>query len=211
MTTLPAQMIDRGDKRPDPGPGQGTIYWHMLMKDQPQVVALAAEAQQRLARFTGLHMTPLDRLHMTTMIAGPAQDFTDDQLDQMIKITDDLLSRTPRITVTLSEILYHPEAIMLAVKPAQALMPVRDAVQTATQTVTGKRPDSNPPRWLPHVTICYSTSAKPAAPIIAALGPQLPGREIQVSAVNLVIQNGPERLWDWHTVGTVRLPAPART
>jgi hypothetical protein len=100
---------------------------------------------------------------------------------------------------------------MLAVTPAQALMPVRDAVQAATQLVTGKNPPTDTPRWTPHVTISYSTSAKPAGPIIAALGPQLPGCEIQVSAASLVIQHGPERLWDWHTIGTVHLPAPART
>ena len=211
MTTLPVQMIDRWASRSEPGPGQGTVYWHMLMNDHPQVVSLATKAQQRLAPFTGLHMTPLERLHMTTMIAGPSHDFSDDQLHRMIEAAGDLLSRTPPIAVTLGQILYHPEAIMLAVTPAQALMPVRDAVQAATQLVTGKNPPTDTPRWTPHVTISYSTSAKPAGPIIAALGPQLPSCEIQVSAVSLVIQHGPERLWDWHTIGTVHLPAPART
>ena len=58
MTTLPVQMIDRWASRSEPGPGQGTVYWHMLMNDHPQVVSLATKAQQRLAPFTGLHMTP---------------------------------------------------------------------------------------------------------------------------------------------------------
>ena len=87
---------------------------------------------------------------MTTMIAGPAHDFSDDQLHRMIEAAGDLLSRTPPIAVTLGQILYHPEAIMLAVTPAQALMPVRDAVQAATQLVTGKTtrryPAVDPPR-----------------------------------------------------------------
>jgi 2'-5' RNA ligase len=129
----------------------------------------------------------------------------------MIKAAANLLSRTPPIAVRLGQILYHPEAIMLAVKPARALTPVRDAVQAATQLVTSKSPDADTSRWTPHVTISYSTSAKAADPIITALGPQLPGCEIKVSAVSLVIQHGPERRWDWQTIGTVHLPASTST
>jgi hypothetical protein len=64
---------------------------------------------------------------------------------------------------------------------------------------------------MPHVTICYSTASQPAAPIIDALGLELPSRQIQISELSLVVQHGPERDWNWTTIGTVRLPAPART
>ena len=80
MTTLPVQMVDRWQTRSEPGPGLGTVYWHMLMKDHPQVVDLAQQAQQRLTQSTGLHMTPIDSLHITTLIAGPSDRFTDKQL-----------------------------------------------------------------------------------------------------------------------------------
>jgi hypothetical protein len=60
-----------------------------------------------------------------------------------------------------------------------------------------------------HVTICYSTADQPAQPIIAALGRQLPECHIQISAISLVIQHGPERRWDWHTVKTIRLDGGA--
>ena len=49
------------------------------------------------------------------------------------------------------------------------------------------------------------------APIMAALGPQQRECQVQITTVSLVIQHGPERLWDWRTVGAVRLPAPAQT
>jgi hypothetical protein len=67
------------------------------------------------------------------------------------------------------------------------------------------------PNWMPHITICYSTASQPAAPIIDALGLELPSRLTQISALSLVIQHGPERDWNWTTLGTIRLPAPART
>jgi hypothetical protein len=101
-------MIDRWHNRAEPRPGEGTVYWHMLMNDHPPVVDMAQGVQQRLARLPGLHMTPLERLHMTTLLAGPSDHFSEDQLRQMIKIASAMLSKTPAITVTVGGILYHP-------------------------------------------------------------------------------------------------------
>ncbi len=206
MTALPEQMIDRWEHRADQAPGQDVVYWHVLMRDYPEVIALARDAQQRLANFPGLHMTPLEWLHMTTLVAGPAEEFTPSQLDLMAKTAATLLADVPPINATLSRILYHPEAIMLDVAPAKALVPIRNVARTATRLVTGhdhRKRDAA--RWVPHVTICYSTTHQPAAPIIAALGERLPVCEVRISTVSLVIQHGPERNWDWSTTSTARL------
>ena len=208
MNALPAQMRDRWHHRADPAPGEGTVYWHMPMSGYPQVTGLARDAQERLAPFGGLHMTPLERLHMTTMVAGPAASFSAGELDQMAMTATRLLSVMPPVTVTLGRVLYHPEAIMLGVSPAEALIPVRQAALTATRLVTGRdRPQGDPERWTPHITVCYSTAYQPAAPLIAALGESVPRCEIQISALSLIIQQGPERRWDWDTIATIRLAA----
>jgi 2'-5' RNA ligase len=154
-------------------------------------------------------MTPLERLHMTAMIAGPADHFSQDQLQQMITTASAKLADTPAITVTVGGILYHPEAIMLAVKPKRALASIHDAALAATRAVTrGHDPDDDSPPWIPHITLCHSTAEQAMAPISAALGPQPRECQIQISTVSLVIQHSPERLWDWRTVGAVHLPAP---
>jgi 2'-5' RNA ligase len=211
MTALPTWMTDRWQHRADPAPGEGTVYWHMPMHGHLQVISLASDAQQRLASFAGLHMTPLKRLHITTMVAGPARCFTDGQLDQMASTAAGLPADTPPITVSLSRVFYHPEAIVLAVSPGKVLAPVRDAALRATRLATGHHeiPDEDQ-RWIPHVTICYSTARQPAAPLIAALGENLPRCEVQMSALSLIIQRGPERLWDWTTVATIPFAADAR-
>jgi 2'-5' RNA ligase len=211
MTTPPAQMTDRWHNRAEPGPGQGDVYWHMLMKDHPQVIDLASDAQQRLAQFPGLHMTPLERLHITALRAGPADQFSQGQLQQMIT-TSAMLTETSAVTVTVGGILYHPEAIMIAVKPRRALASVHDAVQAATRVVTDSHdPGGDSAPWIPHITVCYSTAEQAMAPIIAALGPQQRECQVQITTLSLVIQHGPERLWDWRTIGAVRLPAPVQT
>ena len=79
------------------------------------------------------------------------------------------------------------------------------------EAVTGHDPNDDSPQWIPHITVCYSTAEQALAPIIAALGAQARECQIQISTVSLVIQHGPERLWDWRTVGAVHLPAPAQT
>ena len=177
----------------------------MLVSEHPRVVALAREAQNRLSQFSGLHMTPLKWLHMTALIAGTTDEITTRQIGQMAEAASRLLARTPPITITFGKILYHPEAIMLAASPPDALLPVIDVARTATHEVTGThgQPGNRSP-GAPHITLSYSTSRQPAAPIISALGHELLDCEVQISAISLVIQGGPERQWDWHTIATIR-------
>lgn len=208
----PDRMTDRWQNRPEPPPGEGVVSWHMLMRDYPEVVDLARQAQQRLAGFDGLHMTPLHWLHMTTLLAGPAADFPPDKLRQMTEIAADLLATTNPATVTLGQVLYHPEAIMLGVTPAETLTAIYDAARSATHQVTGEHAlDGEPAPWRPHITICYSTSSQPSKPIIDALSTRLPKCDINIGAVSLVIQHGPERAWDWSIVSTIRFATSART
>jgi hypothetical protein len=133
--TLPDLMTDRWARRPDPAPGQRTLYWHVLMRDNPQVGGLASRARQVLAPFTGLHMTPPEWLHMTIHVAGPADNFSDQQMQHMAVVASDYLASVPPVTFSLGKILYHPEAIMLAVAPVGDLTPIRAAALAATNAV----------------------------------------------------------------------------
>jgi 2'-5' RNA ligase len=206
--TLPEQLTNRWARRRDPEPGEQTLYWHVLMRDYPDVGDLAQEARDQLSPFDGLHMTPPDCLHMTTLIAGPAQHFSQAQREQMIRTASAQLSGVPPITVSLGKIIYHPEAILSAVTPASALAPLRSAALAATRA-TGHDASGHDEEWRPHVTLCYSTSDQPARPIIDALGMVLRERTITVRRLSLVIQTGSELAWDWTIVGTADLGAPA--
>jgi 2'-5' RNA ligase len=206
VSPLPTEMIDRWENRAEPAPGQGLIYWHMLLGAHPEFVELARTAQQRLSTFSGLHMTPLKWLHMTALIAGPADEIPEPDIHKMAEAATRLLATTPPIPVTFSKILYHPEAIMLAATPPEALIAVAEAAKAATHEVTGThgRPGNKLP-WTPHITVSYSTAQQDAAPIIETLGRKLPESSVKIAAISLVIQQGPERLWDWRSVETVPL------
>jgi 2'-5' RNA ligase len=206
VSPLPTEMIDRWEHRADQAPGEGLVYWHMLLGSHPEVVELARTAQDRLSAFSGLHHTPLNWLHMTALIAGPAEEITEPQISQMAEAATRLLASTPPIRVTFSKVLYHPEAIMIAATPPEALAPIAEAAKTATQEVTSTpgRPGNKLP-WTPHITIAYSTARRPAAPIIQALGRELPEVSVEIPAISLVVQQGPERSWDWRRVATARI------
>jgi 2'-5' RNA ligase len=215
MSPLPTHLVDRWrDGRGAADPRAGTLYWHILLGSNAQLRKTARTAQDRLAKFTGLHMTPLQWLHLTVLIAGPASQISAQAVDEMVAIARLSITGTAPITVELSRIIYHPEAIVLAAQPTEALSPIRDAARQATLAVTGHEgvAERSSPTWTPHVTLCYSTSAQPAEPIIAALGKRLPDCQITIDAFNLVIQYGAEWLWNWSPVGTVPMPSslPAR-
>ena len=206
MTGLPAEMIDRWQSRAEPAPGEGLIYWHVLVGHDPGVLTLAAEARRRLAPFPGLHMTPPAWLHMTVMIAGASDQVSADQIEEMTAVAARQLANVPPVTMSIGKILYHPEAIMLAARPADALLPVLKAAQEATRKVTGSDGCSGSKLpWTPHVTLAYSTAKQSAKPIISALGGSLPERQVQLTEVSLVNQRGPERDWDWNVEATIRL------
>jgi len=190
---------------PRPGRHQGReqVHWHVLFHDQPQVQELAREAQQRLAGLPGLDLVPAEWLHMTVLIVGFADEMESEEA--LIGHARNHLSRVAPTTVTFGRILYHPEAIMLGVRPGGALDPVLGAVQDATLAATGHHGVVEHQPWTPHVTVAYGNASRPAAPIIAALGRQLPPRELTIRTVSLVAQKQVGHIWQWRSLAEVPL------
>ncbi|WP_328855693.1 2'-5' RNA ligase family protein [Microbispora hainanensis] len=200
MSPLPKFMADRWGRREMLPSGKGRIYWHVLFRDDPQVRAIASEARRRLAGIGGLDPVPYEWLHLTTLVVGLTDEVTEEQLAALIAEARKRLADVQPVTVTLGRVLYHPEAIALAVRPAEALAPMLDAVRAATRAAVGHDGalDTNP--WIPHVTVAYSSAEQPAEPVITALGRHLPDCEVTIDHISLVIQDGPEHLWNWRPI-----------
>ncbi len=204
MSPMPTQMVNRWKDRAEPSADNGTVYWHVLLGNDAGARAVVERAQERLAKFTGLHLTPLKWLHMTTLIVGSTIDTTRDQQNLILAEASRLLRSAEPITVRLGRISYSSQGIVLGVQPPEAVAPVLRAAQEATRIVTGREGRAGETgTWLPHVTICYSTQDQPTEPIIASLGRQLPECTVTIDQLSLVVQWGPEREWAWEVVGTV--------
>lgn len=207
MNALPIRMRDRWSNRAEPTPDRGRIYWHMLMHTSAEACAAAKEAQEILARFPGLHMTPRRWLHITTLVAGSTDEITRTQMLTMVSEARRQLGDLPLIPIVMGRVLYHPEAVMLRVQPGDALRPILNAAQSATRKVVGHAGSINESRtsWTPHMTVAYSTTEQPAEPILSALGTGVQERQVLVNSLTLVVQWGPERLWNWEPIGTARM------
>lgn len=202
MSPFPVRMEDHWLPQPDVDPGRARLMWFMPVGDHPQVAELARLGQRRLARLDGLDLVPQQWLHITTLIAGFADEITPDQVGVMASEASRLLARTPPVTITLGRVLYHPRAIMLSIGPPGALDPVLRAARQATHVATGHGGELPTKPWTPHITLAYSNAAGPTRPVIEALGHELPARQTAVTAITLVSQ-APEQLWTWNLVTEV--------
>ncbi|MEV4369087.1 2'-5' RNA ligase family protein [Nonomuraea sp. NPDC049637] len=207
MSPLPTRMVNRWEKRralmlP---PGQGQLYWHVLLGEDPEARAIVQEAHDRLAGLPGLDLVPQKFIHLTTLVAGYSHEITDHQVNVMAEEATTQLSRIAPITVSLGRVLYHPEAVVLEARPADRLRPLLEAAKFATRAATGRDGALAHAAWVPHVTVAYSSADGPAAPIIEALGKQLPERNVTVRSIHIVNQDGPETVWDWRPLAEIRL------
>jgi 2'-5' RNA ligase len=202
VTPLPETMADHWWQRPGRWPGRELYHWHMLFHDQPAVRELAATAQRRLAGVPGLDLVAPQWLHLTTLRVGFADEVPDSSLEIMTASARRALAALAPVPVTLGRVVYHPEAVVLAVEPPGALDPVLSAVNAAARAAgCDGRTDTDP--WLPHVTVAYSHATGPAAPVIAALGRWLPATEVTIGSVSLVAQAQVGRSWQWRPVAEV--------
>lgn len=202
MSPLPVQMEDHWVSEPGVDATRPRLMWFMLFGDHPGVAGLARLGQARLAGLAGLDLVPREWLHMTTLIAGFADEITADQVKAMAGHARRMLTNTPPVTITLGRILYHPRAVMLAAQPPEALEPVLRVVQQATHVATGRDGRLHYEPWAPHITLAYGNSARPAAPVIDALGRELPRQRVTVSSISLVSQ-APDQLWTWRLMAEV--------
>jgi 2'-5' RNA ligase len=198
-------MVDHWKERAEPGPSEAQFYWHILMRDQPQIRALAAVARQRLAEFGGLHFTPEQWLHLSVFRVGPSTDIAPDDVNDMICRAGHLLKSLPPVTVKLGQVLFHPEAIALGVRPADALDAISLAVRKTAADTLALPAEVVAAPWIPHVTVAYSTADQDAGPIIAALGRELPECPVTIDMIHLIAQQGPERDWNWKPVATATI------
>jgi 2'-5' RNA ligase len=206
VSPIPEQMTSHWWQRPGRRPGREQYHWHMLFHDQPDVRALVAAAQSKIASQPGLDMIPIPWLHMTTYVVGFADEVADSAIEEITADARRRLSTIPPIQVSLGRVGYATEAIVLPAEPLGALTPVLDAVSEASRAGGCEgHTDTNP--WLPHISIAYSNSDIPTAPIIAALGRWLPRTEITIRSISLVAQTQVGRSWQWRPVAEVPLAA----
>ncbi|MEV5574763.1 2'-5' RNA ligase family protein [Spirillospora sp. NPDC052269] len=197
MSPLPDRMTDHWWWRPGVRPGRRLLVWHVLLDDQPDARALVAQCQRLLAGLDGLDLVPEAWLHMTTQIVGFADEIPGPEVAAMTAAARARLECLAPISVDLGRLWFHGEAVMLGARPGRALDPVRQAVRTAVAETVTLHQLADEPAWTPHVSVAYSNSIRPAAPVLDALAEPPAERRFTVRSVRLVSQERVGRLYRW--------------
>jgi 2'-5' RNA ligase len=163
------------------------------------------QCQDKLAGLAGLDLVPTRWLHMTTQIVGFADEISDAETTAMVAGTSAMLAELEPVEVELGKVWFHSEAVMLGIRPARALDPVREAIRASVAASVRVHQLADEPQWTPHISIAYSNSDGPAAPVIAALGDQRESRPLRVGQVHLVEQVRGDRSYHWEQRVVVRL------
>jgi 2'-5' RNA ligase len=202
VSPLPERLSSHWWQRPGRRPGREQYHWHLLFHDQPAVRELAAAAQERLAGIAGLDAVPLPWLHLTTYLAGFVDEVPAERVEAMVAGARRLLAGVAPVPVRLGLVHYHPEAVVLIVEPWGALDPVLDAIREAA-ALAGCEGHTDTDPWVPHVSVAYSSTSAPAAPVIEALGTRLPEVEVTLGSASLVAQTQVGHSWQWRPVAEV--------
>jgi 2'-5' RNA ligase len=208
VSPLPSQMTDHWAIQPGTGPQTSQLMWPIALGADQGATELAGQAHERLTGLPGLDLIPPRWLHLTTLTSGPVDDLAPDALAAMIEEAQRLLADIAPITITLGRVLYHPRAVMLDAGPAEPFQPVIAAIRAATSHAGQSTALYHDP-WRPHITLAYSNATRPAAPIIEALGRNLPARQITISSISLVSQS-PEQRWTWDRITDLPLAESQR-
>ena len=198
---IPARMSDHWWWRPGVRPGRRTYVWHILFDDQPAVRELARHCQERVRAISCLRPVPVEWLHMTTLVAGFADEIGDSRVQDMIEAVRERARSLEPVDVSVGRLLGHTEALALGVSPEQGL----GAVHAALRDAAAATMDTEPPAdWTPHLSVAYRDSDAPAAPVAAMRPPPEPVR-VRVGAVHLVSQERVGHAYVWERVATVEL------
>ncbi|GAA1585208.1 hypothetical protein GCM10009678_79720 [Actinomadura kijaniata] len=205
MSPLPTRMSDHWWWRPGVRPGRRLLVWHILLDDQPQARTLVRECQSRLAGLDGLDLVPTRWLHMTTQIIGFADEISGAEVEAMTDAAAKRLRLLAPVTADIGKLWFHSEAVMLGIRPARALDPVRAAVRAAAGETVRVHQLADEPDWTPHVSVAYSHGDGPAAPVIEVFAVPPSACSFTVRAVHLVAQERTDRLYRWEPVAKVPL------
>jgi 2'-5' RNA ligase len=191
--------------RPGVRPGRRLLVWHILPDGQHEVRDLVRQCQDKLAGVGGLDPVPPEWLHMTTQIVGFADEIGDDEAEGMVARTADRFASLAPVEVEIGKVWFHSEAVMLGIRPPLALHPVRAAIRASVAESVRVHQLADEPDWTPHISVAYSNSEGPAAPIIESLAAKPETRALRVGEVHLVEQIRADRSYRWDRRTTVKL------
>ena len=200
-------MRDHWWWRPGWREGRSFYTWHVTLADQPGARNLVERYAPTLAALRVLDPVPLQWLHLTLQGVGFTDEVDRSDVDRIVSAARDRCRQLAPFTVTIGPAHVDPETIQMPVRPLEPLSELRLALRRAIGDVWGEHNVPEPEDgFRPHVSLGYSNSAGPAAPVAEALDARAGlTAEVTVSHVSLINLNRDSNAYEWADVAIVHL------
>lgn len=182
--------------------GRSFYTWHITFDNEASkpLHDLVTHLHNRLDDVVGLDPIPQRWLHLTMQGLGFTDDIPDADVQAITQQATTRLAKVPAFDITLGPIEGDDEATGLLVRPWDPVHAVRDAIREAIATVWDTVPEA--PEFRPHVSIAYSNSAAPTAPLRERLTElrTLAPVTIPINSVQLIRLNRDHQMYQWDTI-----------
>lgn len=200
------QMADHWWWRPGWAPGRRFYTWHLTFEGQSELDRLADQYRTGLSRVPGLDLVPDRWLHLTMQGLGFADEIDRADVDAIVAGAAKRLTPVEPFTLEMHRPTVTPEAVRWDPDSADPAR-VRDAIRAAIGDIWPEVPEPAA-GFSAHVTIAYSNSDRPAAPVSATLDAvRSSPATVTVDSAQLIVLGRDERMYEWEAYASVPLGA----
>jgi 2'-5' RNA ligase len=172
--------------RPGWHDGRTSYHW-MFTFDDPALQEMAQQCQKALANFP-FDPVPLDTLHITMRRVGFTDEITESTANEVFDAAQEICAGIEPFRLNVGPLAGSRGAVRFTVSPWSQLFAVYDALGKASEAVTAQPAPTAAESFRPHLSVAYSNTPQPAAPIHGAIRPYrlvLPV-PVPVAAIHLV-------------------------
>lgn len=201
------QLRDHWWWRPGWRVGRQFYTWHLTFNGQRGFHALVDAWQQALRPLPGLDLVPHQWLHLTMQGVGFTDEIPEPEVRAILDAARTRLAALPAPDLTFHRPTIYAEAIPLTPNPAGPVHAIRGAIRDGIADVWGPDRVPEPPDgFRAHVSMAYSNTAAPTAPVAAALD-QVDADPVIVTIreTSLIVLNRDHRMYEWQNYATAPL------
>ncbi|WP_433203563.1 2'-5' RNA ligase family protein [Nocardia sp. CA-107356] len=183
-------------------PGRSGYYWYLTFSD-PALADLASECQGQLGT-DSLDPVSLDRLHLTLLSIGDADQVSDSTLTRLIDLVHRRLAGVKAFDLSVGPLAGSRSAIRFSVAPWDPLLDLHRSLRECTAAVRPNSQLTETSEFRPHLGIAYINKQQAANGLVGAVEQlrDLAPVPVRVDNVHLVElrRAGRQYVWRDHAV-----------
>lgn len=197
-------MINHWWWRPGWSLGRRFYTWHLTFAEKLDVHRLASIYRDALSALPGLVLVPDEWLHLTMQGVGFLDEVPQASVEAIKTAAYERLADVAPFDLVFGRARVGPEGVYWALD-SDGPAAVRTAIRAAIGDVLDEVPEPEN-GFMAHVSIAYSSSSGPMAPVRAAVTTvNAPAAIARITAAQLIVLHRDNRMYEWTTSASVPL------